>query len=178
MANSEKKIPDHGLTPKQLIFCEHYLVLRNGLQAAIKAGYSKKTAQEQSSRLLSNVKVKAYIDAKTDKILDKLEITQERVMREYARLGFSDIRAYYNEDGSLKNVKDLDDDAAAALAGIEIDELWEGFGDDRRQVGYTKKIKIWDKRTALDSICKVKGWNAPDKVEHSGDITIGYGKEE
>lgn len=46
---------DKGLTPKQSRFVEEYLVDLNATQAAIRAGYSEKTAQEQSSRLLSNV---------------------------------------------------------------------------------------------------------------------------
>jgi len=156
------------LTPKQLMFCEQYLIDRNGTQAAIRAGYSSKTANEQASRLLANVKIQQYIKAKTQKVLDKMEITQEKVMREYARLAFSDLRQYYNEDGSLKNIHDISDDAAAALAGLESDELWETDEDGaKKPVGVTRKIKIWGKREALDSICKVKGWNAPEKKDHT-----------
>ena len=51
------------LTPKQQAFVDEYIVDLNGAQAAIRAGYSEKTAQEQSSRMLSNVKVKQAVDA-------------------------------------------------------------------------------------------------------------------
>jgi phage terminase small subunit len=158
------------LTEKQKRFCEEWMIDMNSTQAATRAGYSARTANEQGARLLANVSVQGYINELRKKLSKKLEITQERVLKEYARIGFSDIRGYYNEDGSLKKITDLDDDAAAAIAGVEVDELWEPDGDGgRKQVGETKKVKRWDKRAALDSICKVLGYNAPEKIEHSGD---------
>ena len=51
----------NGLTPKQQRFVEEYLVDLNATQAAIRAGYSKKTAEFQASRLLRNVKVQKAI---------------------------------------------------------------------------------------------------------------------
>ena len=50
-----------NLTPKQQRFVEEYLIDLNATQAAIRSGYSEKTAQERSSRLLSNVMVQAAI---------------------------------------------------------------------------------------------------------------------
>jgi phage terminase small subunit len=152
------------LTPKQKCFCDEWLIDMNATQAAIRAGYSKKTANEQGARLLANVSVKDYIKKKQSKLADKIEITQERILQELAKIALSDIREFYNPDGSLKNISELSDAAAAALSGIEVDELFEGFGDERRQVGYTKKIKRWDKVAAIANISKMMGWNAPDKV--------------
>lgn len=151
------------------LFCDRYLIHFNGTKAAEEAGYSKKTAPQQASRLLKNVKVQAYLSARKEKMAEKLEITQERILQELGRIALSDIRRYYNADGSLKSVSELDDDAAAALSGIEADELWEGFGEHRKQVGITKKIKRFDKIAAVTQISKMMGWNAPDKIEHSGD---------
>lgn len=49
------------LTPKQQQFCLEYLKDFNGTQAAIRAGYSKKTANEQAARMLANVNIQNYI---------------------------------------------------------------------------------------------------------------------
>jgi hypothetical protein len=68
------------LTAKQAAFVREYLVDRNATQAAIRAGYSKHTAQEQSSRLLSNVIVAAEIAKAESKLQAKAEITAEMVM--------------------------------------------------------------------------------------------------
>jgi phage terminase small subunit len=69
------------LTDKQRKFCDEYLVDLNATQAAIRVGYSEKTASEQSSRLLSNVKIKNYIQNKQKKTSDKLEINKELILQ-------------------------------------------------------------------------------------------------
>lgn len=158
------------LDDQQKLFYDRYLLHFNGTKAAEEAGYSKKTAAQQASRLLRNVNGQSYLAEKREKLAQKEELNQEMVLREYARIGFSDIRKYYNADGSLKPITELDDDAAAALSGVEVDEIWEPDGDGgRKQVGETKKIKRWDKVNALAQINKMMGWNAPEKIEHSGD---------
>jgi hypothetical protein len=70
-----------NLTPRQLAFVREYCIDRNGTQAAIRAGYSPKTAQEQSSRLLSNVMVREAVDAKLDRLAAKTETEAEWVRR-------------------------------------------------------------------------------------------------
>jgi phage terminase small subunit len=69
------------VTPKQSRFIEEYLIDRNGTQAAIRAGYSKKTANEQASRLLANVNIKAILAEKEQKLQEKVEITQEYILK-------------------------------------------------------------------------------------------------
>ena len=69
------------LTPKQARFVEEYLVDLNATQAAIRAGYSKKTANPQAARLLANVSVADEITRRRAAITDKLEITQEWVIK-------------------------------------------------------------------------------------------------
>jgi phage terminase small subunit len=69
------------LTPKQKKFCEEYLIDCNGTQAAIRAGYSEKTAKEQATRLLTKVYVKDYIESKQKKTFDKFEITKEQIVK-------------------------------------------------------------------------------------------------
>jgi phage terminase small subunit len=171
------------LTEKQKRFCDEYLIDLNGTQAAIRAGFSKKTADVQAVRLLGNVKVQEYLKIRQQKVADKFEIKQERVLRELASIAFSDIRKYYSEDGGLKAIKDLDDESAAALAGMEVDELWgteldEDGGFRKVQQGVTKKIKRWDKVKAVEVINKMLGFNAPEKREHEfGDNFLDFLKK-
>lgn len=70
-----------GLTPKQAAFVREYLVDRNATQAAIRAGYSAHTAQEQGSRLLSNVMVAAEVANRETKAAVKAEITEAEVIK-------------------------------------------------------------------------------------------------
>jgi phage terminase small subunit len=69
------------LTDKQRLFCDEYLIDLNATQAAIRAGYSPKTADQQASRLLTNVKVQEYINGRQTKLADKLELDAEWVLR-------------------------------------------------------------------------------------------------
>lgn len=168
---------DRALTPKQERFVAEYLIDLNATGAARRAGYSEKTANEQGSRLLANASVAAAIEAARAKQAAKLEITAERVLRELARIGFSDPRKLYRDDGSLKPITELDDDTAATIAQVEVLEEFAGRGDEREQIGWTKKLKHWDKVAALDKLGKhLKLFT--EKHEHSGPdggpIPIGY----
>lgn len=142
-----------ALNPKQKRFCDEYLVDRNGYRAAVRAKYSKKTARGQASRLLAKANVKAYLTSKTQKIEKKLDISAERTMQEIARIAFGDARQFYDDKGNLIPVHLLSDDAAAALAGMEVEELFDktrkGF-----QMGIIKKIKRYDKLPALNMLAK------------------------
>lgn len=69
-----------NLTPKQQRFVEEYLIDLNATQAAIRSGYSEKTAQEQSSRLLSNVMVQDAVQKAQNKLTERTEITQDYVL--------------------------------------------------------------------------------------------------
>lgn len=162
------------LTPKQKKFCDEYLIDLNATQAAIRAGYSRKTAVAIGAENLRKPQIQTYIQDRRVAISQKTEITQERIIEEYAKIAFADIRVYFDEDGRLKNVHDLDDAAAAALAAIEVDEIWGASMDGRIQIGETKKIKQWDKIKALDAICRVLGYDAPSKLllKHQGEVQI------
>ena len=152
------------LNPKQQRFVATYLIDLNATQAAIKAGYSKKTARSQGQRLLTHIDVSEAIAAKTVKRLEQLDVTAERVLREYARIGFMDIRKIFNDDGAMKPIGELGDDEAAVIAGVEVGEIVE----DGVAIGRLKKIKLSDKLGALNSLAKHLGL-LTDKVVVSGD---------
>ena len=74
------------LTPKQQKFCEEYLVDFNGKQAAIRSGYSPKTAEVQGSTLLSYTKVKKFLNEKIEKRSEKADIDATWVLKKAAEL--------------------------------------------------------------------------------------------
>jgi phage terminase small subunit len=153
------------LTPKQTRFVAEYLA--NGLnatKAAISAGYSAKNADTEGSRLLVNVKVAAEISKKSQKVLDKLDFSVERTMREVARLAFFDPAKLFEDDGSLKPIKDIDEDTRSVIAGLEVTELFEGDGEQKHAYGLLKKVKISDRRGALDMLMRYHALYQ-DKVE-------------
>jgi phage terminase small subunit len=145
------------LTPKQALFVREYLIDLNATRAAIAAGYSQKTAEAAASRLLRNVKVRAEIDKQIAERSERLEISADRVLQELARLAFLDPRRFFDADGIARPITALDDDTARALAGMDVEELFEGRGDDRRQIGVVRKYKLADKKAALELLGKHLG---------------------
>ena len=70
-----------ALTPKQSMFVKEYLIDLNATQAAIRAGYSEKTANEQASRLLANVSISSAVQIEMDKRAESVSITAEDVLQ-------------------------------------------------------------------------------------------------
>lgn len=143
-----------GLTARQARFVAEYCVSLNATSAAIKAGYSEKGADSWGAQLLSNPKVRAEIAKKTGKMFTKLDISAERVLEEIAKLAFFDPRKLFESDGSPKQLHELDDETAMAVAGFEFVELFEGTGDQKHAYGLLKKYKLTDKRASLELLGK------------------------
>ena len=74
-------VAEKKLTAKQQRFCDEYLIDLNATQAAIRSGYSKKTAYSQGQRLLKHVEVKAYIDARMEEKEKELIADQDEVLK-------------------------------------------------------------------------------------------------
>lgn len=158
------------LNAKQRRFAEEYLVDLNATQAAIRAGYSEKTAGSQGFDLLRKPEIAAYVSDKQQERGLRTQITADRVLQELGRLAFFDIRKLYNDDGTMKNPSELDDETAAGLAGIDvIEQAVSSTESDERTTEFfsTKKAKTFDKKGALELCMRHLGM-LKDKVEHSG----------
>jgi phage terminase small subunit len=164
------EINDLGLNPKQLRFAEEYVEKPNGTDAYKKAGYSPSSddaAAASATRLLNTVKVQEAIRILREKRATRAEVNAARVLQELARLAFADPRKLYNPDGSLKQITELDDDTAATVSSVEVYEELAGQGEERKTVGFTKKLKHWDKNAALLNLAKHLGL-LREKVEVTG----------
>lgn len=153
------------LTEKQEGFCQAYLIDFNATKAAKAAGYSENTAYSIGWELLRKPEIQARIEELRKETGDKFNITRERIAQELARIAFGDTRNLFKEDGSLKAPHEWDDDTAAIIASVETEELFEGVGREREMIGYTKKIKQWEKTKALAQLAQLLGYNAPAKTQ-------------
>jgi phage terminase small subunit len=136
---------------RKKVFVQEYLVSGNATQAALKAGYSPKTARSQGQRLLTNVDIQTAIKNFQNKMEEKTTVTLERVVLELTKVAFSDIGEVMDvEDNNLriKNLSELSSDVRAAIA--EITETDTAFGKRR-------SIKLHSKLTALDMLMKHLG---------------------
>jgi phage terminase small subunit len=137
------------LSEKHQRFVEEYLIDLNATQAAIRAGYSEKTAYAQGSALLKHVEVKKAISAAKKARAERMAISQDRVLLELARIAYFDIRKTVDKNGAPIPIEQLDDDTAAAIGGIDVLEQFEMMDGERVPVGLLKKYKVFDKNTAL-----------------------------
>lgn len=159
------------LNEMQARFCEEYVKDLNGKHAAIRAGYSEDTAEVQASRLLRHAKVKHKIDALLKERSKRTAITADTVLQELLKLARVDIGGAFNDDGSLKPIKDIPEEIRRAISGIDIVEEFDGQGSKKVHIGYTKKIKFWDKAKALELLGKhLKLFT--EKVEVEGKVTL------
>ena len=134
------------LSPKKERFVDEYLIDLNATQAAIRAGYSKKTASAQGARLLINVKVQEEIQQRQAVLQKKTGLTQERVLAEYEKIAFSNKKdfASWSESGlRLIDSNTLTREQTACIA--EISQV-------STEHGQNIKIKLHDKLRALDAI--------------------------
>jgi phage terminase small subunit len=146
------------LTPKQEMFVAEYLIDLNATQAAKRAGYSEKTAEQYGHQLLKKTLVADAIAEAQAKRAGRTEITQDRVLAELAKLGFYDIRKAVRwggipevaQDGGhiypveMVPSEDLDDETAAAISEVSL-------------TAGGVKIKMHDKLAALEKMGKHLG---------------------
>lgn len=149
------------LTPKQQRFVEEYLVDLNATQAAIRAGYSPKTANEQGARLLVNVSVQAAIQEAMKSREQRTEVTQDRVVKELSKIAFGDPRNVMTWGPSgvkLKASTELTDDEAAFVSEVS---------ETTTEHGGSLKLKTNDKLKALELLGRHLGM-FKEKVEVTG----------
>lgn len=134
---------------------------QNGTEAAIAAGFSPKTAGAQASRLLKDVKTQQLLADRRKVLAEKFELRTEDVLRELARIVYADPRKAFDANGNLLPVSEWPDEVAAMIASIEVDEMKV----DGAVVGLTKKVKLWDKNSAIDKAMKHLGQYEKDNAQ-------------
>lgn len=167
--------PDARAAERRARFVEAYVENGgNATKAAIAVGCPDKTAKQAGSRMLRHPEVAAAVEARRDVVLAearaKTGLTVERTLQEVARLAYFDPRKMFNADGSLKKITEMDDDTAAAVASIEVDEI----GLEGTVIGQTRKIKHWDKNAALEKAMKHLGQYRKDNEQkpQAANVTI------
>lgn len=140
-----------SLNPRQRRFVDEYLIDLNGAQAAIRSGYSAKTAPQIASRLLTHVKVVALIAERQKTLGDATGLTQERVRQELVILGFSSVWHYEIDDNGHVTLADgAPESAIRAVSSIKRKRRLIPQGkDDEPIVEIETELKLWDKPAIL-----------------------------
>jgi phage terminase small subunit len=164
-----------GLTPKQRRFALEYLVDANATAAAVRAGYSQRSAYSQAHDLLKKPEVRALVDSVMQRVEEETQLDVERVVTELWRILRVDPLEAYRSDGTLKPLAEIPEDVRRAMSTIKSEEMFDDVetGEvgprgrakkERRLVGYAREVKFWGKTEASSQLLRRFGAfrNAPD----------------
>jgi phage terminase small subunit len=153
---------------RKAYFVEAYIANGgNATEAAKAAGFAPKSAHVRGSELVKDRKIATEIAVRRQALQVTHGLTTDRILTELRRIALYDPRKLFNADGSLKAVHELDEDTAAAIASVEVDEI----GVEGTVIGQTKKVKAWDKNAALEKAMKHLGLFEKDNSQ-SGPVVI------
>lgn len=144
---------DNGLTIKQNMFCQEYIIDFNASQAAIRAGYSSKGAGVQGGKLLEIPKINARIKECIAERAKRTEITADNVLKELSKIAFISVDDFYKDDGSVKLLSELESHVRSALASYSIKTIYVGSGEDRKAIDIPQ-FKAHDKVKTLEMLGK------------------------
>lgn len=130
------------------LYCQGVVEGKTSDQAYIDAGY--KPGRNNAARLRAKESIQTRIKELKNRALNRHDITVDRILEEYVKIGFFDIRKIFDEHGNLKLPSELSDDIAGAISSLEVVTTQKGRGT----VEHVAKIRLADKRTALDSLGK------------------------
>ena len=153
-----------GLSPRHAAFVDYFLTHFNGARAAREAGYAKKGAHVQASRLLRNVHIAAEINRRRAVLAENLrDLSENRIKHEIACLALANMQDFsgmFGDGTAAEKLALLTREQAAAVQEMVVEDRRSG----RRQVRRIK-FKLADKRGALELLAKVKGMLV-EKVDH------------
>lgn len=159
-----------ALTDKQEMFCREYLIDLNATQAAIRAGYSVKTANRTASENLSKPDIQNRIAELKNKRNVEVDINAAYVLRRLVEIDQMDVADILRPDMSFKPIPEWPDTWRRYISSVDLAEMFEGAGDERELAGVLKKIKWPDKLKNLELLGKhvdVQAFREQVKADHT-----------
>lgn len=168
----EKEEVNIKLTDKQERFCYEYCIDFNATQAAIRAGYSERSAAEIGRQNLMKLEIQTRIKEMQTNLSETAGISALKVINEHAKIAFSGISKLKEGWMALKDFKSLTEDEKACIQEIQTKEARRSDGGDGIIIEEWVKLKLYDKQKSLDSISNLLGFNAPTKSEVKNQLDI------
>lgn len=160
-----------GLSDKQRLFCYYYMESLNTFQAGVKAGYSPNYSRTRIYEMLENVSIKNFLKKLREQQKQDFLISQEKILNRHVQVAFSDINEYFNEDGSLKPLSEVDGSLVRKIKIIKKD----GFE--------SAEIQLIEKCPSLAWLTKFAGLDpdtniAKERLEIEKEKVYGTGNGE
>lgn len=163
--------PKHGITVKQRIFIQEYLIDGNGARAAKEAGYKHPVVM--AARLM-NPKHFPFVAAEVERLMEernaKCKVKHEQVIEELARVAFVNPKRLLDADGNVIQLKDLPEEVAAAISEMNM-RVIETEDESGKRVEVKTTVKFHDKLNALRQLTQVLGMISKTKGNLGDNIT-------
>ena len=159
------------LTPAERNFVGEYLVDFNATAALMRLGWAPHTADKHAVYYLRRPGVRAAIEKGIKRMEAHSTISAARILEEVLRIATADPRRAMREDGTMKQLQELDEDTARAVASLEV-VTKPGRGEEPPTI--THKLKFWDKGRATDTLLKSLG-KLLDGVQVNNTTVVGVG---
>ncbi len=171
-----------GLTPKQKQFCEEYIIDLNATQAAIRAGYSEHTSNEQGSQLLAKLSIQVQIQRLMAERSERTQIKADDVLMEIAKLAYSNMLDYVDIDGGLPtvNMSEITREQGAAIQEVTVETRKEHNGRGGKPTSEIEKVKfkLADKGVNLERLGRhLKLFTDKVNLEGTGIVLKIEGKD-
>jgi phage terminase small subunit len=160
MAKKEKK-----LSNKEKAFAHEYIKDWCGTQAAIRAGYSKRSAKEQASRMLTKANIQNYISDIQENIAKEAGISMLSMVLELKKMAFGNIASLHQTWIKRVEFEKLTDDQKNCISEIatKTKTYLDKQGNETEEEYI--KVKIHDKIKAIQEINKMLGYHSPEKMD-------------
>lgn len=161
------------MTGRQRLFARSLAAdpLGNATKAALIAGCPQKSARQTASKWLQKPDVQAELENERAKAKVRLDVREDRIIAELARIAFMDLGKCFKEDGTLLPIHEMDEDVRRALSGLDHEKLFQHFGKGlANHVGTTVKIRTADKLKALELLGK---WTRLSIFEDKKKLEVG-----
>lgn len=167
------------LSLKMKQFAREYLIDMNATQAAVRAGYSAKTAKQQGQRLLTNVDLQVYLQELMNARAERTDITADKVLKELALIGFSnmaDFARWGGEGAYFYDSDELTKEQSAVVAEVSSKKTKRTIKDSDDEIETVEiKLKLHDKKGALVDIGRHLGMFIERRdITSGGEPLLGF----
>ena len=163
------------LSEQNKLFAREYLVDFNATQAAVRANYSERTAKQQGSRLLTRVDVQEYLAELMSDRTESSKYDADWLHERLCTMAEMRVEDLFDDRHAVKPPSEWPEGAQFLVAGIDVEETFEGYGEDRVWTGQVKKIRLQQSTKVLELIGRLAKVSAlRDTVHHHGLPRVTY----